>query len=208
MPSVKPRKRHGSLGVAARSSLLAQRTASAPDLRYSAQNEGYPRSAVYVRRSFVERSSVEEDEDPFGSIGQLLSDVGRAFWRKVSPKARERERRADDDGDGDDAGAAEKGGRKRRVTRTELHVDSLVHYTLKEENEGGVWEEEVGEAAFVNAKQPSPDVEQQKAAGPPEMKVTSTVGGGVTKKLSKRTMQREAKPIIKPSKDGVKDAVQ
>ncbi|TDL24890.1 hypothetical protein BD410DRAFT_826836 [Rickenella mellea] len=136
LPKLEPRKRYYTLGVAARSTLLRQRSGFTPTYTHTQDDNDIPSAKVPPvpkRRATV---PAVEAEDPLQLFGRMLTGAGKNLWRKVVNKSMENHVAMIDVEDGGVAGLdVQRKPDKASVRRKELHVDRVVQYTLAEENE-------------------------------------------------------------------------
>ncbi|KAJ7772959.1 hypothetical protein DFH07DRAFT_952931 [Mycena maculata] len=163
LPQLAPRKRRSTapLGIASRAQMMRRRRAGTPGY----DNNGDPLPPTppmwtdeeverHTQRILAEHGSprAESDvDDPFLMLGKMVKGAGRQLWRKVSNKKPV---------EGDE------GGGNRAVVGAVVIAERVVLAPISGDNtstqeEGGVWEEEVGDRFPLNVGQTETIVEGQ-----------------------------------------------
>ncbi|KAJ7685677.1 hypothetical protein DFH06DRAFT_1159129 [Mycena polygramma] len=163
LPQLAPRKRRSSapMGIASRAAIMRRRRAGMPGFDMNGDplpppppmwtQEEVDRHTQRILAERGVRSSPREDfDDPFVSLGKMVKGV----WRKMNHKK---------PGEG-----GEKGGEEKENTGGLVVAERLVDITptsgdedTPTQEEGGVWEEEVGDHFPLNVGQTDTIVEGQ-----------------------------------------------
>ncbi|KAJ7163572.1 hypothetical protein C8R43DRAFT_990109 [Mycena crocata] len=169
LPQLAPRKRRSTapLGIASRALMMRRRRAGTPG--YDMNGDPLPPTPPmwseeeverHTQRILAERSGQmpprERDiDDPFLTLGKMVKGAGKQLWRKVNHK-----KPGDIDEKGGDAP-----GRTGGVVVAERMVLAPISGSGDNasvgEEEGGVWEEEVGSRFPLNVSQTETIVEGQ-----------------------------------------------
>ncbi|KAJ7137871.1 hypothetical protein C8R44DRAFT_868244 [Mycena epipterygia] len=177
LPQLAPRRRRSTtpLGIASRAIMMRRRRAGTPG--YDMNGDPLPPTPPmwsdaeverHTQRILAERrgdpSPNERDiDDPFLTLGKMVKGAGKQLWRKVNNKK---------PGEGEEKGAAPPGGAPVVVAQR-MVLAPIVGDNANAPEEGGVWEEEVGDRFPLNVSQTETIVEGQYSWSAAKLKLPS-----------------------------------
>ncbi|KAJ7706924.1 hypothetical protein B0H17DRAFT_1034856 [Mycena rosella] len=185
LPQLAPRKRRSTapLGIASRALMMRRRRAGMPG--YDMNGDPLPawtdeEVERHTQRILAERSGQplreREGDDPFLTLGKMVKGAGKQFWRKVNNKR---------PGEGEEK-EKDAGGGVVVAERMVLGTISADNTGTPSQEEGGVWEEEVGDRFPLNVGQTETIVEGQFSWSAAHLKPSLEDTGSVSDDASAR----------------------
>ncbi|KAJ6531561.1 hypothetical protein DFH09DRAFT_1182777 [Mycena vulgaris] len=185
LPQLAPRKRRSTtpLGVASRAQMMRRRRAGMPGYDMNGDplpptppmwtEEEVQRHAQRVLAERAGQSPQRDIDDPFLTLGKMVKGAGKQLWRKVNNNQKR-------PGEG---GEKAKGG---VVVAGRLVLATIPADNTPSREEGGVWEEEVGDRFPLNVGQTETIVEGQYSWSAAQLKPSLEDTGSVSDDASGR----------------------